>query len=308
MLLDTAWRGDPRAVGKLISTVESGRPDDERAVAAAAFPRTGRAWVLGVTGPPGAGKSSLVDRLVTLLRHRDERVAVVAVDPSSPFSGGAILGDRLRMQDHATDPGVFVRSMATRGQAGGLARATVGAVRVLDAAGWPWIVVETVGAGQVEIDVAQASDTTVVVVNPGWGDSVQAVKAGLLEIADVLVVNKADRPGADQAVRDLQLTLDLALEPPEWRPPVLCTTATTGEGIDGLWDAVERQRAFLHDGARLTRRRTARLPGELRRLVEAAAAAHASRRVSGPGFDALVADVAARHLDPLAAAERLLAE
>ena len=275
---------------------------------AAAYPRTGQAWVVGVTGPPGAGKSSLVDRLVRLLRARDERVAVVAVDPSSPFSGGAILGDRLRMQDHVLDTGVYVRSMATRGQAGGLARATVGAIRVLDAAGWPWIVVETVGAGQVEIDVAEASDTTVVVVNPGWGDSVQAVKAGLLEIADVFVVNKADRPGADQTVRDLELTLDLALEPPPWRPPVVCTTATTGDGVDRLWDAVTSHRSFLDQDGRLAARRTARVATELRHLAEAAAIEAARRRATGATFEGLVSDVAARRLDPLTAADRLLPE
>ncbi|MGH9223092.1 MAG: methylmalonyl Co-A mutase-associated GTPase MeaB, partial [Acidimicrobiales bacterium] len=287
-MLDAASRGDARATGKLISAVEAGG-EAERAVAAAAFPRTGQARVVGVTGPPGAGKSSLVDSLVTLLRGRDQRVAIVAVDPSSPFTGGAILGDRLRMQDHATDHGVYVRSMATRGQAGGLARATIGAVRVLDAAGWPWIVVETVGAGQVEIDVAQASDTTMVVVNPGWGDAVQAVKAGLLEVADVFVVNKADRPGADQAVRDLELTLDLALEPPPWRPPVVCTTATTGDGVEALWDAVVRHQAFLAENGRLEHRRTARLAAEIRSLLEAAAVTAARQQAAGPAFDALVA-------------------
>jgi LAO/AO transport system kinase len=197
--------------------------------------------------------------------------------------------------------------MATRGQSGGLARATLGAVRVLDAAGWPWIVVETVGAGQVEIDVAQASDTTVVVVNPGWGDAVQAVKAGLLEIADVFVVNKADRPGADPAVRDLELTLDLALEPPPWRPPVLCSTATTGDGVAALWDAVLRHQAFLTEDGRLEARRTARLAAEVVRLIEAAAVAAARRRAAGPAFDEAVAAIAARALDPLAAAGRLLA-
>ena len=275
----------------------------------AAFTRSGRAHVLGITGPPGAGKSTLVDRIVTLLRAAGDRVAVVAVDPSSPYSGGAILGDRLRMQDHATDAGVFVRSMATRGQAGGLARATLGAVRVLDAAGWPWIVVETVGAGQVEVDVAQASDTTVVVVNPGWGDSVQAVKAGLLEVADVLAVNKADRPGADEAVRDLELTLDLALKPPPWRPPVVRTTASTGDGVDDLWDAVLRHRAHLAEDGRLERRRATRLAAEVRRLLdEAAVSAMRIRIARDPAFDEILAEVAARRVDPLAAADRLLGE
>jgi LAO/AO transport system kinase len=271
------------------------------------FGRTGRAHVVGVTGAPGAGKSTLVDRLVTARRSKGERVAVVAIDPSSPFSGGAILGDRVRMQDHATDPGVFVRSMATRGQLGGLARATSGALRVLDAAGWPLLVVETVGAGQVEIDVAETADTTVVVVNPGWGDSVQAAKAGLLEVADVLVVNKADRPGADETVRDLEHTLDLADPPPAWRPPVLRTAATTGEGIDEVVDALDRHRAYLEADGRGDQRRSRRLEAEVRRLVAAAGARRFGERCDGADFDALMADVVARRVDPLSAADQLVA-
>jgi LAO/AO transport system kinase len=288
----------------LISLVERGGPA-ETAVAAATFGPSGRAWVVGVTGPPGAGKSSLVDRVVALVRASGQTVAVVAVDPSSPLSGGAILGDRLRMQAHATDPGVFIRSMATRGQSGGLARATLGAVRVLDAAGWPWVVVETVGAGQVEVDVAQAADTTVVVVNPGWGDAVQAVKAGLLEVADVLVVNKADRPGADETVRDLELALDLAPEPPPWRPPVVRTVATTGQGTDELWDALARHRAYLAADGRLAARRRSRLEAEVRRLVEQDGARAAWERCEGRPFTEVMDEVAARRLDPLSAAARL---
>ena len=268
------------------------------------FPRSGRAWVVGVTGAPGVGKSTLVDRLVTHLRANRERVAVVAVDPSSPFSGGAILGDRVRMQDHAADPGVFVRSMATRGQLGGLAQATLGAVRVLDAAGWPWILVETVGTGQVEIDIASAADTTLVVLTAGWGDAVQTDKAGVLEVADVFVVNKADRPGADETVRDLELALDLS--PAAWRPPVVRASAASGEGVDGVWAAVIRHRRHLDDEGRLEIRRRARLVAEVRRLAAQAGAEAVQERCRGSAFDRVVDEVAARRLDPLAAADQVV--
>jgi LAO/AO transport system kinase len=301
-LVEAAASGDGRAVAKLISLVESG-PAAERAVVRLIFPRTGEARIVGITGAPGAGKSTLVDRLVALLRSRAERVAVVAVDPSSPFSGGALLGDRVRMQDHATDPGVFVRSMASRGQLGGLARATLGAVRVLDAAGWPWVLVETVGTGQVEVDVAHAADTTVVVVTPGWGDAIQTVKAGVLEIADVFVVNKADRPGTDETVRDLELALDLSQV--GWRPPVVRTSAALGQGLEDLWEAVFRHQAFLAERGRLAARRSERLAAEVRRLVAEEGARAAAQRCHGPAFDALVTDVAERRLDPVAAADQL---
>ena len=277
--------------------------EEERAVATVTFPRTGRARVIGVTGPPGAGKSTLVDRLLEDRRAAGERVAVVAVDPSSPVSGGAVLGDRLRMQRHATDPGVFIRSMATRGQAGGLARATAGAVRVLDAAGWPLVIVETVGAGQVETDVASAADTTVVVLTPGWGDGIQAGKAGLMEVVDVLVVNKADRPGTDQTVRDLEASLDLS--PLDWRPPLVRTVAASGEGTADVWAAVEAHARHLAEDGRLAARRAARLAAEVRRQVADAAVRNAADRCRGPQFDALMGDVTARRLDPLAAADRL---
>jgi LAO/AO transport system kinase len=269
----------------------------ERAVAAAVYPATGRAWVVGVTGPPGAGKSTLVDGLIRCVRAGGERIAVVAVDPSSPLTGGALLGDRVRMQDHANDPGVFVRSMATRGYGGGLARATRGAVRVLDAAGWPWIVVETVGAGQVEVDVAGAADTIVVTVAPGWGDALQADKAGVLEVADVLVVNKADKPGADETARDLAAA----------RPGVeiVKTAATAAEGVAALWAAVGDHRARLVAAGDVEARRTARLGSEVRALVEQAALALARARTTGPEFDTILAEVAARRLDPLAAAARI---
>jgi GTPase len=266
---------------------------------------TGGAYTIGMTGAPGSGKSTLTDKLIGLIRGSGTEVGVLAIDPSSPFSGGAILGDRVRMQDHATDEGVFIRSMATRGHLGGLSLATPQAARILDAAGKPWIIIETVGVGQVEVEVAGAADTTVVVVNPRWGDGVQANKAGLLEIADVLVVNKADREGAADTVRDLQVMLELAGER-EWRPPIVETVATDSRGIDDLWQAVLDHRAHLESDGRLERRRDARLREELRAIVHERLRAGADERCSDERFDQLVAQVAARKLDPYAAADELL--
>jgi LAO/AO transport system kinase len=266
---------------------------------------TGGAYTIGMTGAPGSGKSTLTDKLIGLIRGAGNEVGVLAIDPSSPFSGGAILGDRVRMQDHATDEGVFIRSMATRGHLGGLSLATPQAVRILDAAGKPWIIIETVGVGQVEVEVAGAADTTVVVVNPRWGDGVQANKAGLLEIADVLVVNKADREGAADTVRDLQVMLELAGER-DWRPPIVESVATDSRGIDDLWRAVLDHRAHLEADGRLERRRDARLREELRAIVHERLRAGADERCSGERFDRLVEKVAARELDPYAAADELL--
>jgi len=266
---------------------------------------TGGAYTIGMTGAPGSGKSTLTDKVIGLLRGSGNEVGVLAIDPSSPFSGGAILGDRVRMQDHATDEGVFIRSMATRGHLGGLSLATPQAVRILDAAGKPWIIIETVGVGQVEVEVAGAADTTVVVVNPRWGDGVQANKAGLLEIADVLVVNKADREGAADTVRDLQVMLELAGER-DWRPPIVETVATDSRGIDELWGAVLDHRAYLEADGRLERRRDARLREELRAIVHERLRAGADERCRGDRFDRLVEQVAARQLDPYAAADELL--
>jgi LAO/AO transport system kinase len=266
---------------------------------------TGGAYTIGMTGAPGSGKSTLTDKLIGLIRGSGNEVGVLAIDPSSPFSGGAILGDRVRMQDHATDEGVFIRSMATRGHLGGLSLATPQAVRILDAAGKPWIIIETVGVGQVEVEVAGAADTTVVVVNPRWGDGVQANKAGLLEIADVLVVNKADREGAADTVRELQVMLELAVER-DWRPPIVETVATDNRGIDDLWRAILDHRSHLEADGRLERRRDARLRDELRAIVHERLRAGADERCSGERFDRLVEKVAARELDPYAAADELL--
>jgi len=266
---------------------------------------TGGAYTVGMTGAPGSGKSTLTDKLIGVIRASGTEVGVLAIDPSSPFSGGAILGDRVRMQDHATDEGVFIRSMATRGHLGGLSLATPQAVRILDAAGKPWIIVETVGVGQVEVEVADAADTTVVVVNPRWGDGVQANKAGLLEIADVLVVNKADREGAGETVRDLEVMLELAGDR-DWRPPIVQTVATDGRGVSDLWRAILAHRAHLEADGRLERRRGARLRDELRAIVHERLRAGAEERCRGEQFDRLVEQVAARELDPYAAADKLL--
>jgi LAO/AO transport system kinase len=276
------------------------------AAVAALYPHTGNAYTVGLTGAPGAGKSTLTDALIARIRRDDVEVGVLAIDPTSPFSGGAILGDRVRMQDHATDPGVFIRSMATRGHLGGLALATPQAQRVLDAAGFSWALVETVGVGQVEVDIAGAADTTVVVVTPGWGDGVQANKAGLLEIADVFVVNKSDRDGVTETVRDLEMMLDLSM-PGSWRPPILRTVATNREGVDELWSAIGDHRAHLETSGELAGRRAARLRTELRAILVARLEDEVDHRCGGADFEALFTRVAAREIDPHTAIDELLA-
>jgi LAO/AO transport system kinase len=303
-LVDAARGGDRGAVARLLSLVEAGGPDADSA-AALLFPHTGGVYTIGITGAPGSGKSTLTDRLVARIRTGGDEVGVLAVDPTSPFTGGAILGDRVRMQDHATDAGVFIRSMATRGHLGGLAVATPQAVRVLDAAGKPWVIIETVGVGQVEVEIAGAADTTIVVVNPGWGDAVQANKAGLLEVADVLVVNKADRPGRDDTVRDLRQMLEWS-NTADWEPPIVETVATEGRGLDTLWDAITDHRDHLETDGRLAVRRDARLRDELQSLVVQRLGERAAALCAGPRFDQLVAQVAAHDLDPHAAADAIL--
>ena len=302
-LLTAARGGDRAALARLLSVVERGG-EDARAVGRLTHAVGGNAYTLGITGAPGAGKSTLTNALLRVLRDAGDLVAVLAIDPSSPFTGGAILGDRVRMSDHATDDGVFIRSMATRGHLGGLSLATLEAVRVLDATGWPWVLIETVGVGQVEVEVAGAADTTVVVVNPGWGDAVQANKAGLLEIADVFVINKADRPGADETRRDLERMLDLTATD-GWRPPVVATTAATGEGAPELWEAVGRHREHLISTDALAPRRAARVQDELVRIV-AALLHERALAAGGPALEDLSAEVVARRVDPWSAAEQLL--
>jgi LAO/AO transport system kinase len=305
-LVERALAGDRVAVAKLLSRVEQGG-EDARAVVSRLHPHTGRAWSVGITGAPGAGKSTLTDALVARVRRDGLEVGVLAVDPSSPFSGGAILGDRVRMQQHSTDPGVFIRSMASRGHLGGLALATPQSVRVLDAVGKPWVIVETVGVGQVEVEIASQADTTIVVVNPGWGDAVQAAKAGLLEIADIFVVNKADRPGADATVSDLSGLLELGAAP-RWRPPIVRTVATDGDGVPELWEQIQAHRTFLESDGAIAARRHARLAAELRALVVQQLLTRWGGLTEGAQFDALVDDVAAGTTDPYTAVDALLAQ
>src|SRR3954449_11162007 len=254
-LFGAACDGDRAALARLLSLIERGG-DEAREVARLAHPRSGNAYLVGLTGAPGSGKSTLTSATIAHLRSQQTEVAVLAIDPSSPFTGGAILGDRVRMQDHATDPGVFIRSMATRGHLGGLALAAPEAVRLLDAIGRRWILVETVGVGQVEVEIAGRADTTVVVVNPGWGDSVQANKAGLMEIADVFAINKADRGGVESTRRDLSQMLELSgpFDGEGWEPPIVCTVATAGDGVDELWRAVADHRAHIEATGELARR------------------------------------------------------
>jgi LAO/AO transport system kinase len=310
--VDKVRRGDLRAAAALMRAFDDELPGSRDALAAL-YRHGGRAFVVGVTGHPGVGKSTLVDALVAAYRARDEKVAVVAVDPSSPFSGGALLGDRVRMQRHFTDEGVFIRSLATRGQLGGLSRSTSAAIAVLDAVGFPVVFVETVGAGQAEIDVADAADAVVVVTAPGLGDEIQALKAGLLEIADVLVVNKGDRDGADHAIADLTTMLDLASRParggegPAAAPAILRTVAPAGTGVGELVAAIERIRNRPAPERTARRRRQAArqvmaIAGE--RARDAARAAIGTEGTPGP-FAAAIDDVAARKLDPWTAAAAL---
>ncbi|HCB34566.1 MAG TPA: methylmalonyl Co-A mutase-associated GTPase MeaB [Acidimicrobiaceae bacterium] len=314
-LLREARAGSRPALARLLSLAERAGASDwpgVRRLGAPAFAAGGTAdgaaaHTVGITGAPGSGKSSVTSEMARVVRARDERLAVLAVDPSSPFSGGAILGDRIRMGAHAADEGVYIRSMASRGHLGGLALATPLAARVLAAAGWPWIVIETVGVGQVEVAVAGAADTTVVVVNPGWGDAVQANKAGLMEIADIFVVNKSDRPGAAETRADLGSMLGMSA-PADWTPPIVLTVGITGEGVEELWDAVVAHRRHLTETGELARRRRTRADDELGEIVRQLVGA----RVAALDGTAAGRDIRRRladgELDPYAAAEELLAE
>ena len=296
--------GERRAVARAISMVEDGSGDLPELIAGL-FPQTGNAYTAGLTGSPGVGKSSLAAELVGAARERERSVAVLAIDPTSPFTGGALLGDRLRMQSHATDPDVFIRSMATRGHLGGLALAAPEAVRVLDASGADLVVVETVGVGQAEVEVATRADTTLVVVAPGWGDAVQASKAGILEVADVFVVNKADRDGAAEAVRDLELMLRMGPEL-DWTPPVVKTSTVNGEGIDDLWEAIDSHRKHLESGGELERRRRRRIMDEVEAMAAARLRERASAMLERGELERLADDLAARNVDPYRAVDMLI--
>lgn len=305
-LIDKARQGDPRSVGRLVSQVEDESPLLPELMRALA-PHTGHARIVGLTGSPGVGKSTSTNALIGELRRRDQRVAVLAVDPSSPFSGGALLGDRIRMGDHVLDPGVFIRSMAARGHLGGLAWTTPQALRVLDAAGFDYVLVETVGVGQSEVEVAGQADSTMVLLAPGMGDGIQAAKAGILEIGDLYVVNKSDRDGADKVRRDLRSMLGLAeRREGAWRPPVLKTVASTGDGVADVVDALEEHGAWLRESGELQRRRVRRARNEIETLALTALRQRWGGVGEGDRLDELAAAVVAGETDPYAAANSLL--
>jgi LAO/AO transport system kinase len=301
-LAETIAAGDPRAIARGISLVEND-PDAGPALVRDLFPRSGRAFLVGVTGAPGAGKSTIVDGLVARWRKTGSSVGVIAVDPTSPFSGGAMLGDRVRMQAHAQDAQVFIRSMATRGHLGGLARATNDAALVLDAAGKDFVAIETVGVGQDEVEIARTADVSIVVLVPGMGDDVQTLKAGVMEIADIFVVNKADREGTDRTVAEVESLLGLHMYGEgEWRPPILRTQAATGEGLDALADTIAR---FREQASKVETRRRARAEAQLRAILAARLLREIESRVSAIEMQSLVDRIAARKVDPYSAAAEL---
>ena len=308
-LVERALAGDPRSVGRLITLVEDGAPQ-LRAVMAALAPRSGGAHIVGLTGSPGVGKSTTTSALVAQFRAAGRRVGVLAVDPSSPFSGGALLGDRIRMQEHATDPEVFIRSMASRGHLGGLAATTPQAVRVLDAAGCDPVLVETVGVGQSEVEVASEADTTIVLLAPGMGDGIQAAKAGILEVGDIFVVNKADRDGADATARELRhmISLGPSGQAGAWKPPVHKVIATRGQGLAELVAAIDGHREWLGSSGAGAVRRRARARSEIQGIALAALQARFAGIGGDGALDGLADDVAAGRTDAFTAADRIVAE
>ncbi|MFE1176939.1 methylmalonyl Co-A mutase-associated GTPase MeaB [Streptomyces sp. NPDC058773] len=306
-LVEQARQGRPRAVARLISLVEGASPE-LREVMAALAPLTGNAYVVGLTGSPGVGKSTTTSALVTAYRKTGKRVGVLAVDPSSPFSGGALLGDRVRMSEHASDPGVYIRSMATRGHLGGLAWAAPQAIRVLDAAGCDVVLVETVGVGQSEVEIASQADTSVVLLAPGMGDGIQAAKAGILEIGDVYVVNKADRDGADATARELNHMLGLgeSRAPGDWRPPIVKTVAARGEGVDEVVEALEKHRAWMEERGVLAQRRLSRAAHEVETIAVTALRERIGDLRGDRRLDALAERIVSGETDPYRAADELV--
>lgn len=308
-LVDRVLQGDRRALARLVSLIENGMPESRIALAQL-HTKGGQAHIIGVTGSPGAGKSTLVSQLAHELRQRGSSVGIIAIDPSSPFSGGAILGDRIRMQDLAGDPDIFIRSMASRGTVGGLSASTRDVVRALDAAGFQHIIIETVGAGQAEIEIVRAAQTIVVVTVPGMGDDIQALKAGILETADIFCVNKADRPGADQAAAELHmlLSLDPNRNDAQWRPPILKTTAATGDGVGELADALYKHLAYLKESNTLKERGERQARSEIQALLYQTMMAKMQRVIGDTRFAELVTEVAERQTNPYTVATDLARE
>ena len=304
-LLAGARTGDKRSIARLLTIVENDEPGSAD-ILRSLYPETGHARIVGITGPPGGGKSTLVSRLASEYRKTTERVAIVAVDPSSPFTGGAILGDRIRMRDRFLDEGVFIRSMASRGHAGGLARATMRVVNVLDALGTCLVIVETVGVGQEEVDVVRVADTVCLVTVPGLGDDIQAIKAGVLEIADVLVVNKADKPGADETARDLAQMLNLGHARTQWKPPIVRTAAQDGTGVEELVRAIDQHGEWARSSGELDARRAGAARQEVEALLREALVKRLEARIGSERVSNAVARVAKRELDPYRAVDELL--
>ncbi|HAG08672.1 MAG TPA: methylmalonyl Co-A mutase-associated GTPase MeaB [Desulfotomaculum sp.] len=306
-LVERFRNGEQLALARLISVIEN---EDARRneVMAQLYPLMGKAYIVGVTGSPGAGKSSLVDRMSMILRKRDETIGIIAVDPSSPFSGGALLGDRIRMQTHALDKGVFIRSMGTRGSLGGLAHTTKDVAKAMDAFGFQWVVIETVGVGQAEIDIMHLADTTIVILTPGAGDSIQTIKAGIMEIADVFAVNKSDLPGADRVATEIETMLDLHCDTTKWRPPVVQVSSVTNMGLENLLEAIENHRQHLLTTGVFQKIRQERIKEETLEIVNHQWQQLVSRQVKIPGrINELLQEVLNRKIDPYTAANNILA-
>ena len=307
-LVAEVLQGSVRAMAKLITLVEN---EDSRALhlMGAIYPNTGNAYVLGITGSPGTGKSTLTDKITTILREREQTVGVIAVDPSSPFTGGALLGDRIRMQRSSGDAEVFIRSMATRGNLGGLARTTADVVKIMDAFGKDWVIVETVGVGQDEVEIAKTADTTIVVLAPGLGDTIQSMKAGVMEIADLYVVNKADRSGADELVSEVNVRVeqDSQIKKEVWKPPVVKTIAVENQGTDTLVEAIEKHRGFLQQSGKLTKNRREKTRQETLALLRDEISRNVLEKVLGNGrFDALIDDIVAHKKDPYTSVQEII--
>jgi LAO/AO transport system kinase len=303
-----ALQGSVRAMARLITLVENDDPGALQ-IMGAIYPHTGNAYVLGITGSPGTGKSTLTDKITAILREREQTVGVIAVDPSSPFTGGALLGDRIRMQRSAGDAEVFIRSMATRGNLGGLARTTTDVVKIMDAFGKDWVIVETVGVGQDEVEIAKTADTTVVVLAPGLGDTIQSMKAGVMEIADLYVVNKADRSGADELLNEVNVRVeqDAQIRKAPWKPPVVKTIALENQGTDSLVEAIEKHRSFLRQSGKLRKNRREKTRQETLALLRDEISRNVLERVLGNGrFDALIDEIVAHKKDPYTSVQEIV--